>query len=83
MRWKIFVGVWRRIYSHWAGPAIKHVSAQWLRDHEWRSGTRGIDGPGWVWPLTSTQLTMPTTTRGATGTLATGSQSHSSRGVRD
>jgi hypothetical protein len=59
-------GAVRWAYALWRGvsrsgrrllrpPPIQAVSARWLRQETYRAGQRGIDGPVWPWPLTTTK----------------------------
>jgi len=67
--WRDVSGGWRRLLRPRFGEP---VSDQWRREQNYRSGTRGIDGPTWTWPITSQTIRRPT-----------GVASHSSRGGSD
>jgi hypothetical protein len=55
--WRGVSGGWRRLLCPRFGEP---VSEQWLREEHYRSGTRGIDGPAWTWPLKTQTIRRPT-----------------------
>jgi len=55
--WRDVSGGWRRLLRPRFGEP---VSDHWRREQNYRSGTRGIDGPTWTWPITSQTIRRPT-----------------------